>query len=260
LPSLVKYYLIKNGKITHMKTIIVLPAYNAGKTLEKTINDIPENLRKSALLVDDASSDNTAETSEKLGITTIRHKKNMGYGANQKTCYKHALESGADIVVMLHPDYQYNPKIIPYLIGFIESGICDVMLANRIRTRKEALAGGMPVYKYISNRFLTFVENLVTGENLGEWHSGMRAYSRQVLETIPWRKNSDDFVFDTQFLVQCVNAGFRIGDVPVNTKYFAEASSINFSRSLKYGFASLYILLRYILHKNHILNCPLFSR
>ncbi len=243
-----------------MKTIIVLPAYNAGKTLEKTINDIPENLRKSALLVDDASSDNTAETSEKLGITTIRHKKNMGYGANQKTCYKHALESGADIVVMLHPDYQYNPKIIPYLIGFIESGICDVMLANRIRTRKEALAGGMPVYKYISNRFLTFVENLVTGENLGEWHSGMRAYSRQVLETIPWRKNSDDFVFDTQFLVQCVNAGFRIGDVPVNTKYFAEASSINFSRSLKYGFASLYILLRYILHKNHILNCPLFSR
>jgi len=223
-----------------MKTIIVLPAYNAGKTLEKTINDIPENLRKSALLVDDASSDNTAETSEKLGITT--------------------LESGADIVVMLHPDYQYNPKIIPYLIGFIESGICDVMLANRIRTRKEALAGGMPVYKYISNRFLTFVENLVTGENLGEWHSGMRAYSRQVLETIPWRKNSDDFVFDTQFLVQCVNAGFRIGDVPVNTKYFAEASSINFSRSLKYGFASLYILLRYILHKNHILNCPLFSR
>lgn len=243
-----------------MKVFVVMPSYNAEKTLEKTLRDIPKSLNAELLLVDDASIDNTVKIAESLGVKVISHKQNMGYGANQKTCYNYALEHGADIVVMLHPDYQYNPKIIPYLTGFIENGICDVMLANRIRTRREALEGGMPLYKYLSNRFLTLLSNLATGENLGEWHSGMRAYSRKVLETVPWENNSDDFVFDTQFLVQCVNWKFRIGDVPVETKYFAEASSINFIRSLKYGFQSLLVFFRYGLHKGKIISCDLFVK
>ncbi|MCX5786139.1 MAG: glycosyltransferase family 2 protein [Elusimicrobia bacterium] len=242
-----------------MKTIIVLPAYNAEKTIEQTIKDIPEGVIDEVILVDDASSDKTAELAEKLGLKVIRHTKNKGYGGNQKTCYTQALADGADIVIMLHPDYQYNPKIVPYLVGLIENDICDVILANRIRTRKEALGGGMPFYKYLSNRFLTFVENLATGQNLGEWHSGMRAYSSKVLSTIPWRENSDDFVFDTQFLIQCASAGFRIGDVPIQTKYFEDASSISFTRSLKYGFTSLYVLFRYGLHKLKILKYPLLK-
>ncbi|MBU2529407.1 MAG: glycosyltransferase family 2 protein [Elusimicrobia bacterium] len=244
---------------TIMKTIVVLPAYNAEKTLKKTIEDIPKDIVSDIILVDDASSDNTVKIAKDLGIEVICHETNLGYGGNQKTCYRRALEKGADIVIMVHPDYQYNPKVIPHLIGLIENDICDVVLANRIRSRKEALNGGMPFYKYLSNRFLTFVENLVTGENLGEWHSGMRAYSTKVLKTISWEKNSDDFVFDSQFLIQCTNAGFKMGDIPIETKYFTEASSINFIRSSTYGLTTLYVLFRYFLNKIKILKYPLLK-
>ncbi|MFA6433339.1 MAG: glycosyltransferase family 2 protein [Elusimicrobiales bacterium] len=233
----------------NMKTVIVFPAYNAAETLEKTFAGIPKSPDQSFLLVDDRSSDGTYELAVRLGLPAVRHEKNTGYGGNQKTCYRLALEAGAGIVVMLHPDYQYDPRVVPYLRGLIENDICDVVLGNRIRTRKEALAGGMPVYKYLANRALTLFSNLVMGENLGEWHSGLRAYSRKVLETINWENNSDDFVFDTQFLVQCVSAGFRIGDVPVPARYFKDASSINFSRSVKYGLCSLYVIFRQVLHR-----------
>ena len=236
-----------------MKTVIVFPAYNAGKTLRQTYMDIPERLRGDIILVDDVSGDDTVRTARELGLTVIVHERNTGYGGNQKTCYRSALERGADIVVMVHPDYQYNPKVIPHLIGLIEDGVCDVVLANRIRTRREALEGGMPLYKYAANRFLTFISNLVTGENLGEWHSGMRAYSRKVLERVNWESNSDDFVFDTQFLVQCARAGLRLGDIPVQAKYFPEASSINFTRSTTYGLLTLYTLLQYILHRSGLM-------
>ncbi len=235
-----------------MKTVIVLPAYNAAKTLRQTFMDIPEELRGDIILVDDVSKDDTVKTARELGLTVIVHGRNTGYGGNQKTCYRYALERGADIVVMVHPDYQYNPKVIPHLIGLIKDGVCDVVLANRIRTRREALEGGMPLYKYAANRFLTFFSNLVTGENLGEWHSGMRAYSRKVLERINWESNSDDFVFDTQFLVQCASAGLRLGDIPVQARYFPEASSINFTRSTAYGILTLYTLLQYMLHRSGV--------
>jgi len=231
------------------KTVIVLPAYNAEKTLKKTIDDIPAEYRKNIILVDDCSSDGTVAEAERLGLRVVRHGKNTGYGGNQKTCYRLALEEKADIVVMLHPDYQYNPKVIPFIAGVIENGICDVMLGNRIRTRMETLRGGMPVYKYFSNRFLSLACNVVTGENLGEWHSGLRAYSAEVLRALPWENNSDDFIFDMEFLVQAADAGFRMGDIPVETKYFEEASSINFRRSLTYGLLTLWVLLCFLLKK-----------
>ncbi|MDD4005136.1 MAG: glycosyltransferase family 2 protein [Elusimicrobiaceae bacterium] len=232
-----------------MKRIAVLPAYNAASTLEKTVRDIPAGSVDEIILVDDCSSDNTAALAEKLGLTVYRHANNTGYGGNQKTCYRRALEAGADMVIMIHPDYQYNPRIAPLLFGLIENNICDVVLGSRIRTRREALASGMPAYKYVANRFLTALENFCTGQNLAEWHSGMRAYSRKVLETLNWEANSDDFVFDTQFLVQAAHAGFRMGDVPVECRYFEEASSINFRRSMVYGLSSLYLLARYFLHR-----------
>src|SRR5207247_7564101 len=174
-----------------------------------------------------------------LGLTVIVHPENRGYGGNQKTCYRHALEHGADIVVMIHPDYQYDSRVIPHAVGFIELGICDVVLGSRIRSRQEALAGGMPRWKYLCNRLLTFVENLALGQNLGDFHSGFRVYRRAVLERIAFERNSDDFVFDTQFLVQAVRLGFRLGDVPVPVRSFADASSINFKRSVLYGFSPL---------------------
>jgi len=232
-----------------LKVIIVLPAYNAEKTLGRTLADIPERYRSDVIVVDDHSSDRTVEVARSFGIKTIQHGVNKGYGGNQKTCYREALAAGADIVVMVHPDYQYNPKVVPGMVGIIRDGVCDVMLGNRIRTRREALLGGMPFYKYVSNRFLSFLCNVVTGENLGEWHSGLRAYSRKVLETVPWENNSDDFAFDMQFLVQASYQGFRIGDLPVETKYFAEASSINFRRSLRYGLHTLLILTQFMAGK-----------
>lgn len=241
------------------KVIVVLPAYNAEKTLQKTLQEIPGDVVDEIVLVDDGSKDRTVEIARSLGLTVVCHKENKGYGANQKTCYKLALEKKADYVVMLHPDYQYDARIIPHSLGFLKLGICDIVLGNRIRTRKEALAGGMPFYKYLSNRFLTIAENLVTGQNLGEWHSGFRVYRRQVLETIPFDRNSDDFVFDTEFLVQAVYFGFKLGDVPVPARYFREASSINFSRSVTYGLATLGCLLKYLCHTTGVRKFPFLN-
>ncbi len=242
------------------KVMIVLPAYNAEKTLPATLADIPAEYRSNVILVDDCSKDKTAEAAAGFGITVVRHESNKGYGGNQKTCYREALKAGADIVVMLHPDYQYNPKVIPHLVGVIDAGICDMMLGNRIRTRRETLAGGMPFYKYLSNRFLSLLCNVVAGENLGEWHSGMRAYSRKVLLTIPWENNTDDFAFDMQFLAQASYFGFRMGDIPVETKYFKDASSINFIRSLKYGLHTLVILAQFLLQKSGLFKPGLFRK
>jgi glycosyltransferase involved in cell wall biosynthesis len=231
------------------KIVAVLPAYNAEKTLAATLADVPSGAVDEVILVDDASTDRTVEVATEMGLTVIRHDRNRGYGANQKTCYRYALEHGADIIVMIHPDYQYDSRIIPHAVGFIELGICDVVLGNRIRSRREALAGRMPRYKYFANRALTLVENLALGQNLGDFHSGFRVYRRDVLETIPFERNSDDFVFDTQLLVQAVHFGFRLGDVPVPVRYFDEASSINFKRSLKYGLATVGTLAQWYLHR-----------
>ena len=242
------------------KVVIVMPAYNAEQTLQQTLNAIPKDSYDEILLVDDNSSDDTVNVAKQLGLKVIKHNKNMGYGANQKTCYKTALEMGADIVVMVHPDYQYDPRLVPFLTGLIKADVCDVMFANRIRTRKEALQGGMPFYKYFFNRCLTILENVVLGLNLGEYHTGYRAYSRKVLETINFCANSDDFVFDQHIVVQIALAGFRIGDIPVPTKYFAEASSINFKRSVQYGLGILWILVKYILHKWNIVKFKQFER
>lgn len=236
-----------------------MPAYQAEKTLEKTYNDIPLEMVDEIILVDDASSDNTIEIAKKLGLTVITHPKNSGYGANQKTCYDEALKRNPDIVVMIHPDYQYDSRLIPYIIGFLEKGICDVILGSRIRTRREALACGMPKYKYLSNRILTFIENIVLGQNISDFHSGYRAYTRKVLETLPYHNNSDDFVFDTEFLVQAVYCQFKIGDVPVPVRYFDEASSINFSNSVIYGFKTLLTLMKYLLQRAGLINFKLFS-
>jgi len=241
------------------KVVIVLPAYNAAKTLHLTVRDIPEQYRKDMILVDDCSSDDTVKTAEALGIRAVRHERNTGYGGNQKTCYRLALAAGADIVVMVHPDYQYNPKIVPHMAGLIEKDICDVVLGNRVRTRRETLRGGMPLYKYVANRFLSVACNIVTGENLGEWHSGLRAYSARVLKVLPWEMNSDDFIFDMQFLVQASSLGLRIGDIPVEAKYFSAASSINFRRSLVYGLLTLAVLAQYILHKTRLASGGAFA-
>ena len=242
----------------NFKTIIVMPAYNAEKTLRQTLNDIPKGSADNIILVDDASRDHTAILARELGLKVIVHEKNLGYGANQKTCYRAALDSGADVVVMLHPDYQYDPKLVPYLTGLIKGGICDIVLANRIRTRKEAIQGGMPPYKYIFNRLLTFFENLFLGLNLGEYHTGYRAFSRKVLETIRWENNSNDFVFDQQILIQAAALEFRIGEIPVPAKYFKQASSINFLRSAKYGVETLLSVAKYLLHRVGIVRFQMY--
>ncbi len=240
------------------RTIAVMPAYNASKTIRRTLADIPKGVVDEVILVDDCSTDDTVEVAKSLGVTVIEHKKNGGYGANQKTCYDHALQRGADFVVMIHPDYQYDSRVMGAAIEFIKLGICDVVLGSRIRTRREALNGGMPVYKYIANRFLTTIENIALGQNVGDFHSGFRAYSRAVLEKVPYHTNSDDFVFDSQFLAQAVHFGFRIGDVPVPVRYFDEASSINFRRSAKYGLATLGVLAQFHLHRMDIWKNRLF--
>ena len=242
----------------HRRTIAVMPAYNAATTIERTLKDIPQGSVDEVILVDDCSTDNTVEVAESLGITVIAHEENQGYGGNQKTCYDHALERGADYVVMIHPDYQYDSRVMGAAIEFIRLGICDVVLGSRIRTRREALQGGMPVYKYIANRILTTIENVALGQNLGDFHSGFRAYSRQVLEKLPYHKNSNDFVFDSQFLAQAVHFGFRIGDIPVPVRYFDEASSINFRRSAKYGLATLGVLAQFYLQKLDIKHNKIF--
>lgn len=221
--------------ILNKKIVVVLPAYNAEQTLEKTYKEIPFDIVDDVVLVDDASSDKTVEVGHKLGIKhIIRHEKNKGYGGNQKTCYNKALSLGADIVIMLHPDYQYTPTLIPSMAYIIAQDIYPVVLGSRI-LGKGALKGGMPIYKYIFNRFLTLSQNLLVGQKLSEYHTGYRAFSRKVLETIPYENCSDDFVFDNQMLSQIIYAGFEIAEVTCPTKYFEEASSINFRRSMTYG-------------------------
>lgn len=234
------------------KVVIVMPAYNAAKTIKKTFEDIPKDLKikKNVVVVDDASRDKTVHVAKKLGLQVVVHKRNKGYGGNQKTCYKEALKRRADIVVMLHPDYQYDASMMKELIRPLEDGWLDVMMGNRIRSRKEALEGGMPLYKYLSNRLLTIIENIVLGLNLSEYHSGYRAYSREVLETLPLEKFSDDFVFDQEFLISAAGYGFRMGEIPVPVRYFDEASSIDFYRSLKYGLLTLVTLGKYVLFQN----------
>jgi glycosyltransferase involved in cell wall biosynthesis len=235
------------------KVIVVMPAYNAEATVEKTVRDMPLGSYDEIILVDDCSKDRTAEVARGLGLTVIQHRKNRGYGGNQKTCYDTALEHGADYVVMIHPDYQYDSRLLPYVVGFLKTGICDVLLGSRIRTRAQAIGSGMPPIKYYSNRFLTIVENVIMGQNLAEWHSGYRAYNRKALETIPYNRNSDDFVFDAQFLAQAVHFGFEIGDVPVPCRYMEEASSINLRRSITYGVGCLRVAGRFWLHEHHLL-------
>ncbi len=231
------------------KTIVVMPAYNAANTLERCYGDIPKDHVDEVIVVDDCSKDDTVEIAKKLPVTLIEHETNTGYGGNQKTCYDTALEHGADFVIMIHADYQYDARMISAAVETMRLGICDVVLGNRIRTRREALAGGMPVKKYFANRGLTVIENLLSGQNLGEWHSGFRAYTRQVLEALPYHRNSDDFVFDSQFLVQSVHFGFKLGDVPVPVRYFDEASSINVRRSAIYATLTMRTFFQWHLHR-----------
>lgn len=241
------------------KVIAVMPAYNAAATLEQTVADIPEGSVDEILVVDDGSQDNTVAIAHRLGLQVIVHEQNQGYGGNQKTCYRQALEMGADYIVMIHPDNQYDSRVIPVAVEILRLGICDCVLGSRIRTRQEALDGGMPLYKYLANRLLTIVENIALGQNLGDFHSGFRAYRREVLENIPWSRNSNDFVFDSQFLAQAVAFGFKLGDIPVPVRYFEEASSINFRRSVRYGLSTLGVLCRYWLHRLKLWKSPLFK-
>ena len=240
------------------RVIVVMPAYNAEKTLIKTYNEIPKDIVDDIILTDDASSDNTAKVAQKLNIKTIVHQTNKGYGANQKTCYTEALKLNPDIIIMLHPDYQYSPKLIPAMASMIALGGYDVVLASRILGRG-ALKGGMPLYKYIANRILTFIENILLNQKLTEYHTGYRAYSRKVLETIPFMKNSDDFIFDNEILVQIRYFNFNIAEISCPSKYFPEASSINFRRSVKYGFGVLATRFKYILQKLKIKKFTIFS-
>jgi len=235
-----------------------MPAYNAGQTLELTYNEIPHSIVDQVILVDDFSTDDTAIVAKKLGIAiVIQHEQNKGYGGNQKTCYDRALAEGADIIVMLHPDYQYTPRLLEAMTYPIAHELFDVMMGSRI-LGKGARAGGMPLYKYIANRFLTLFQNILMGQKLSEYHSGYRAYSKQVLEQIPYNQNSDDFVFDNELLGQVTFAGFGIGEVTCPTKYFAEASSINFSRSVKYGLGVMRVSCSYRLQKWGVGNFKIF--
>lgn len=230
------------------KIAVVLPAYNARKTLERTVAEIPHEIVDDIILTDDASQDGTADLAHALGLHTLRHVENRGYGGNQKTCYAAALGRGADVVVMLHPDYQYSPRLLCAMSSMIAYGEFDVALGSRI-LGNGALSGGMPVYKYLSNRFLTLTENLLLNQKLSEYHTGFRAWSRRVLETLPLGACSDDFIFDNQMLVQCVHFGFRIGEVSCPARYFPEASSINLRRSTTYGLGVLKAAMQYRLRK-----------
>lgn len=231
------------------KVIVVMPAYNAEKTLKKTYNDIPLEIVDKVVVVDDDSHDKTVQIAKKLGLETIVHKKNLGYGGNQKTCYKEALKRNASIVVMIHPDYQYDAKLTGELIRPIQDGRFDIMLGSRVRSRAETLKGGMPLYKYLGNRFLTVFENIILGLNLSEYHTGFRAYRSTVLKSLPINSFSNDFVFDQQILVSAVANDFQIGEIPVPVRYFKEASSINFTRSVWYGLGIIILLVTFILHK-----------
>lgn len=245
--------------LNNRKVVVVLPAYKAEKTLEQTYKEIPFDIVDEVVLVDDASPDNTVEEAKRIGIKhVIKHEQNKGYGGNQKTCYNKALSLGADIVIMLHPDYQYTPKLIPSMAYIIAQDLYPVVMGSRI-LGKGALKGGMPMYKYIFNRCLTLFQNIMIGQKLSEYHTGYRAFSREVLETIPFEKCSDDFVFDNQMLSQIFMAGFDIGEVTCPTKYFEEASSINFSRSTTYGLGVIQTSVTHLLQKMGIINSPLYQ-
>jgi glycosyltransferase involved in cell wall biosynthesis len=241
------------------KIIVVLPAYNASKTLTKTFKEIPFDIVDTVILVDDLSTDNTVEIAKKIGIEhIILHENNRGYGGNQKTCYNKALELGGEIIIMLHPDYQYDPRLIPSMCNLIEKDVYQVVIGSRI-LGKGALKGGMPLYKYIANRILTLTQNLLMNQKLSEYHTGYRAFSREVLQTINYNGNSDDFVFDNQMLAQIFHKGYEIAEITCPTKYFEEASSINLSRSITYGWGVLKTSFAYFLDKNGILASQLFK-
>jgi len=244
--------------MVHGKRIaVVFPAYNAEKTLEATVQELPD-LVDIRILVDDHSSDRTLEVAKQLGLQTFAHNRNYGYGRNQQTCYREALAAGADVVIMVHPDYQYTPLLVTAMASMIAYGVYDVVLGSRI-LGGTALRGGMPLYKYVANRLLTAFENLFLHVKLSEYHTGYRAFSREVLTRLPLRENSDDFVFDNQMLAQCVYFGFRIGEVSCPTKYFEEASSINFRRSVQYGLGVLATTLQFALQRTGIVRNPIFS-
>ncbi len=245
--------------IRNKKVVVVLPAYNAEKTLEKTYREIPFDIVDEIVLVDDNSHDKTVQTAKELGIQHILlHKENKGYGANQKTCYNEALKIGADIIVMLHPDYQYTPRLIPAMVSLIANDIYPVVLGSRI-LGKGALKGGMPAYKYIANRMLTLIQNVLLGAKLSEYHTGFRAYSKEVLQKINYNHNSDDFIFDNQVLSQIHYLGFEIAEITCPTVYTSDSSSINFARSVKYGFGVLVTSLKYFFHKRTFLKFNLFK-
>ena len=241
------------------KIIVVLPAYNAELTLRQTFEEIPMEFVDVILLVDDHSSDATVALSHELGIKTYLHPSNLGYGANQKTCYREALRMGADIILMLHPDYQYSPKLIPSMISLVGSGQYDLVLGSRI-LGVGALAGGMPHYKYIANRILTFIQNILLHHKLSEYHTGYRSYSRQFMTSIPFEDNSDDFIFDNQILAQAIYSGFQIGEISCPTKYLEEASSIKFSDSIVYGLGVLATSVKFLLNKWGIIRSPIFRK
>jgi glycosyltransferase involved in cell wall biosynthesis len=242
-----------NGK----RIAVVMPAYNAEKTLERTLRDVPSEV-DIKILVDDGSSDETLRIAERLGLKVFAHDRNYGYGRNQQTCYREALAAGADVVVMVHPDYQYSPLLVTAMASMAASGVYDVVLGSRI-LGGGALKGGMPAYKYVANRLLTALENLVTGAKLSEYHTGFRAFTREVLRALPLLENSDDFVFDNEMLAQCIYFGFRIGEISCPTKYFEEASSINFRRSVRYGFGVLVTAAKLVLQRVEWVRLPMFA-
>jgi len=240
------------------KIVVVMPAYNAARTIEMTYREIPLDLVDEVVVTDDASPDETVDVARRLGLRTIVHEENRGYGGNQKTCYNAALELGADVAVMLHPDYQYTPKLLAPMIGMITDGPFDAVLGSRI-LGGSALAGGMPYYKYVANRILTATQNFLGGAKLSEYHTGYRAFSRAVLETCALEENSDDFVFDNQMLAQIINAGFAIGEVSCPAAYFEDASSINFQRSVKYGIGVLATSVQLFLQRRGLASFPIFD-
>lgn len=245
--------------INNKKVIVVMPAYNAAKTLEQTYSEVPLDYVDEVLLVDDGSSDETVELALGLGLTTFLHKRNLGYGRNQKTCYREALERGAEVVVMVHPDYQYSPRLIVSLAAMVAYGEYDVALASRI-LGAGTLKGGMPLYKYVSNRLLTAFQNVMVGAKLSEYHTGYRAFSREVLTSLPLEANTDDFVFDNEMLAQVIFFDHRIGEISCPTRYFAEASSISFSRSVKYGLGVLLTSVAFRLQKMRLWKFRIFDR
>src|SRR5512139_3085928 len=240
---------ILRGTTGKLYVVVVLPAYNAARTLVRTYRDIPKEVVDDVILVDDASQDDTVEIARLLNLKVFQHEQNLGYGGNQKTCYRAALESGADIVVMVHPDYQYDPTLIPQMIAPIQDGRADCVLGSRMLQEGGASAGGMPIYKQIGNRLLTWVENLVLEQHLSEYHTGYRAYSRQLLASIPFTANSNNFVFDTEIIIQLVVASLRIKEIPIPTRYFAHASSVDLMRSIEYGLAILARLAAFLIWK-----------